>query len=88
MSAGVWPWKDTWILPSGCQGAGRRERVAAQGAEVHGRVFHNGVPSLAFWESEWLERGHLGMRTWHQGSRHMILIAETMTREAMWGRHT
>lgn len=35
-------------------------QFAAKRADVHGKVFRNRVASLAFWESEWLERGSSG----------------------------
>lgn len=75
---GVWPWKGAWTPLRLCQDTGRRERLAARRAGVHNQVLPNGVTSLAFWESKWLERGHLGMRTWQQGNRHVALMAEMM----------
>lgn len=31
---------------------------------------------MAFWESEWLEQGHLGMRTCHEGNRCLAVMTE------------
>lgn len=50
----------------------------------------NAVTSLACWESQWPEKGHLDIRTCHQVNRHLALVAETTeifslpTRKDVW----
>lgn len=59
-----------------CPGTGGWQSLAAKRAEVHSKVFHNGVTSLLFWESEWLERDCLGMSPGYKGNRPSALMAE------------